>query len=188
MIRRSFFLFFTFVLANTVFALTPMPHLLSQSKLDKFISDYHELNRSGILNEEWQKAVQQVNSTLFMDSSISEEISAAPLNMSYILMYRSIEKVKKSINSNNELAKFKWNNEYWDIMVIISFSFQYSQIIESYRHAGQEIIDGEESKIGMKPITYYIDKQDYMLVNKNSEQINEAMQKEDEAAPPVNAG
>jgi len=178
MLKRILFVAFTAVCASAAFALTPMPRCVSQAKLDKYMADYEKLQKSGVLEQEWNNALMQVNSKYLQEPGVAEDIGEAPLNMSFILFTKTAEKVKKSGAANAELAKFKWGPEYWDVFLAVTFSLQYSQMAESSARAAEANSDSDEDQDlpVMKPITYYMDKQDYALILQNKDKIGESMQ------------
>lgn len=176
MLKRILFAAFTVVCASAAFALTPMPRCVSQAKLDKYMADYEKLQKGGVLEREWNAALMQVNSKYLQEPGVAEDIGEAPLNMSFILFTKTAEKVKKSSVANAELAKYTWGPEYWDVFLAVTFSFQYAQMAESSARAAQADTDEDQDLPEMKPITYYMDKQDYALILKNKDKIGESMQ------------
>lgn len=176
MLKKILFVVFVAVCANVTFALTPMAHSVTQAKLDKFMADYEKMQKSGVLEQEWNNALMQVNSKLMQEPGVAEDIGEAPLNMSYLMFSKTAEKVKKSSAANAELAKYKWGPEYWDVFFAVTFSFQYSQMADSAKRASEASTDEDQDIPEMKPISYYMDKQDYALILQNKDKINESMQ------------
>lgn len=189
MIKKSVCMSLLMIAGVAVFAITPLPKILNQSKVDKLINDYDNLNKSGVLNAEFQKAQQEISSTLFNDPSVVAELSLSPLKMAFILMCKTAEQVKKSSIAKAELAKYQWTNEYWDMLVVISFGIQYEQILASYKQSGADTGNNEDGEtVGMKSISDYMDKSDYVLVMANEKKIMKAMERKEEIHQAANAG
>lgn len=57
MLKKNLSAFFTMVRVNIVYAVTPIPRFVSQAKLDAYMADYGRLHKSGVLDQEFEKAI-----------------------------------------------------------------------------------------------------------------------------------
>jgi len=179
MLKKSLVAFFATACAGIACALTPIPHSVSQAKLDKFMADYGRLHKSGVLDSEFEKAMQEVSAKLFSEPGVAEDIAEASLNMPFLAMTKTAERVKQSGAANAELAQCKWGKDYWDVFAAVTFAFQYSQMADSISRAGASSTDGEDGEgevPAMKPIAYYMDTRDYALIMQNKDKLGESMQ------------
>lgn len=179
MLKKIAFMIACASCASLVCALTPLPRSITQAKLDWFMADYEKLHKSGVLDAEFEKAMQDVNLKLWQEPGVAEDAGEASLNLPFLMITKTAAMVKKSSAANAELAKYKWGPEYWDVFIAVTFTYQYSQMADSLKRsagATDEDSEGDEEQPAMKPIAYYMDAQDYALILQNKDKINESMQ------------
>lgn len=166
-------LFMLCFFALPLFALDPVPKVLTQVKLDKFISEMDKVTSDATISAAWDASYQNASMEELYDPN-SPMLSGDIMTGIFSVLNRTRLKCKQNAGANTALTKLGWTSEFWDIYVIVIISLQYCSVEES---------NTDRVQLGMgiapmTPVTKFIHKDDYTIVKNNYKKIFSLMEEE----------
>ncbi len=168
------------VLIQSVFCLEPIPKTLTQQKLDKFMADYKVIIGNDKITTAWGTCFQNVLLDEVMNPN-TELVMDDTLNSVYTLFVKARIKIKQDKETTSILKKYNWNEEFWDVYVIVAICNHYNTVIEENKELNKikDETNGEDDGVQKLPdLSRFVNTKDYELFNANYERLKKVIEKD----------
>jgi len=163
-----------FVSLGNLFGVEPIKKVLTQQKLDQFIVDLDKITSTGKIKNAWDSYFQQAS----FDALMSGDAALYnPLIGSMMIMINTRSKIKEDVAVTNELKKYGWTNEFWDIYIVTMVSMHYKTVTDGNAELAK--LTNTPSGFGELPdIKTFINENDYELFCQNYSKICKLIEEE----------
>ncbi|GAB1484629.1 hypothetical protein MASR2M78_34470 [Treponema sp.] len=154
--RKSIVLVFSFLLVSSlVFSQASPKKILDQKSLDKFLLDFPKMDQDASTAE------------VDIGGDFGDEEPDFGTESFAVQMKKTFDSLKQNPEARKVIAKYGWDNRYWDILFAISLSYTYISLEEGF--AGTEM--PPQLKPMFDEVKNSVHKDDVALVKKNQSKI-----------------
>jgi len=164
----SFFAVLT--MAAVMGAAEPIPKVLTQAKLDRFLAEMDTVMANEAVSAAWEGAVQSASMEAVMNPN-SNFGNLSPVAATYALLNGARVRIKTDAGINTELQRLGWTSEFWDVYVAMAIGIHYASVIDFNKRMAAEGAQGGPVDAGLPPIESFMHKDDFALIRENFQRI-----------------
>jgi hypothetical protein len=156
--------------APALIAAEPLPRVLDQAKLDRFLAEVDLLTADAEVAAAWNNAGNAAAQELVMDPSANLASNDAVASV-YAILIRASRIAKEDGPATAALKKHGWTPEFWDIYAVLLIGLHYANVTEINATLPSAEAADSAPKDKLPPIERFIHPDDYRLVQANYQRI-----------------
>lgn len=175
--KTSAFILAILLAAPALIAAEPIPRVLDQAKLDRFLAEIDLLTAEPDIAAAWNKAGNAAAQETLMDPNADIASNDAVASV-YAILIRASRLAREDGPATAALETHGWTPEFWDIYAVLIIGLHYASVtdINASMPSADDADAAPQDKL--PPIERFIHPDDYKLVVANYQRIFSMAQNE----------
>lgn len=168
--KASAFILALLLAAPALIAAEPIPKVLDQAKLDRFLAEVDLLTADAEVAAAWNSAGSAAAQEVVIDPNANFASGDAVASV-YALLIRASRMAKEDGPATAALKNHGWTPEFWDIYAAILIGLHYAGVTDINASVPSADAGDSAPQDKLPPIERFIHPDDYKLVQANYQRI-----------------